>query len=272
MISTELTGLLVVAAAGLSGGRIWLKRRAEQNQARSATAKPLQDFLAKEIYIYQRLDPTAQSAFAERAMRFLDDQRMFYVDPKVAKDPVPLQTHERELGWRIAAAAAQMTMGLPALTWPNARDILVYPEAFDEDYHASRGGNILGMVHAQGPVIFSARDLKRSFRAQDGHNVAIHELAHVLDMADGYADGSISGSPIVDGKRWSQMVHARILEIRASRYRALGRYAGTNEAEFFAVAVEHFFEEPHELHKLDPKLFTRLEKTFCFDPRPFAEH
>jgi Mlc titration factor MtfA (ptsG expression regulator) len=41
-----------------------------------------------------------------------------------------------------------------------------------------------------GPVMLSWRDVRSSGRsAAEGYNVVIHEFAHVLDMADGLADG-----------------------------------------------------------------------------------
>ena len=61
------------------------------------------------------------------------------------------------------------------------RDIVIYERSFDEEY--GDGGNILGMVHGQGPILFSARSLKQGFRGEhDGHNVGYHEFAHVLDF------------------------------------------------------------------------------------------
>lgn len=37
-------------------------------------------------------------------------------------------------------------------------------------------------------------------------------------------------------------------------------YAATNDHEFFAVAVENFFERPHEFHNHHPKLFGLMEE------------
>jgi Mlc titration factor MtfA (ptsG expression regulator) len=40
----------------------------------------------------------------------------------------------------------------------------------------------------------------------------------------------------------------------------------TNQAEFFAVATETFFERPHELRRQYPELFAELHRYYRQDP------
>ena len=40
------------------------------------------------------------------------------------------------------------------------------------------------------------------------------------------------------------------------------KYGGTNQAEFFAVASEYFFERPELLEKKHPELYEMLMKCF----------
>lgn len=266
-----LTGIGVVAGGiGLWFWRSRSQEGARQEALRIEKAQKLHRFLLGEASLFTRLDSKAQARFVGRALDFLDEQRMFYVDTTRYPDPVPLDQEDETLAWRIAASAATLSLGVETLQWPKERDILVYPTAFDDNYETGANHNIAGMVHAQGPIIFSATDLKRSYQKEDGYNVGLHELAHVLDLADSYADGSITGVKAVQGKAWSTMVNERILAIRSGRYgkvnKTLRDYAGTNEAEFFAVAVEAFFEEPETLRDADAGLFERLVQTFRFDP------
>ena len=146
------------------------------------------------------------------------------------------------------------------------RDILVYPASFDDDYVGDGKGNIAGMVHHQGPIIFSRRDLEEGFRhSTSGHNVGIHELAHVMDLADGYADGIPAGGAALSP--WTKIITSRLRKLHEHRYqRVLRDYAGTNEAEFFAVAVESFFERGKKLHARDPELYEMLADYFHQDP------
>lgn len=266
MFKPQVLGVVVGAVALL----FWLffrSRRARHAQAERAAKLPvLAAFFEKEIPIYKRLNQQRQRDFCARAQTFLDSQRIFYVDAERSADPVEIATVDESLAFRIAAGAATISIGASSLRWATTRDILVYPEAFDENYESDAQHHIAGMVHAQGPIIFSAKDLLRSDAKEDGYNVAIHELVHVLDFRDGYADGTLGGVKGAAGQDWSKMVSERVLGIRSGRYRKLRRYAGTNEAELLAVASEAFFEEPAKLKQGDPELFAKLAQTFRLDP------
>jgi MtfA peptidase len=43
-------------------------------------------------------------------------------------------------------------------------------------------------------------------------------------------------------------------------------YGATNEAEFFAVVSEYFFDRPKLLKEKHPELYELLEKIFCRQP------
>jgi Mlc titration factor MtfA (ptsG expression regulator) len=49
----------------------------------------------------------------------------------------------------------------------------------------------------------------------------------------------------------------------------LDTYGATNPAEFFAVSVEAFFEQPHALRAYHPKLYAELRTYFQQDPVEF---
>jgi len=46
----------------------------------------------------------------------------------------------------------------------------------------------------------------------------------------------------------------------------LDAYGATNEAEFFAVATEAFFEQPRMLRRNAPDLYEQLSRYFRVDP------
>ncbi len=214
--------------------------------------------LQERVGYYRRLGQ-------ERRARFEDDVRIFLAEQVI----VGAGEHRVDDATRvlIAASAAMLSNGLPDWEWPRVRDIIVYPNAFDEDYDVGEGGRVAGQVHLYGPVILSARDLKLGFRHRDGHNVGLHELAHVLDMEDGSADGVPVDPPYAATAPWIDVVAKRLKKIRRGGASPLRAYAGTNEAEVFAVAVEVFFERPHDLAKRDPELFALLADYFAQDPR-----
>ena len=49
-------------------------------------------------------------------------------------------------------------------------------------------------------------------------------------------------------------------------YKFIGEYAATNEAEFFAVISERFFESPASLKRKFPDLYNELSDFYGVDP------
>lgn len=212
------------------------------------------------VRFYRKLDEAGRGRFEDDIRIFMAEQRIYGVRGADVPD---------EAKMLVAASAAMLGHGLPDWEWPNIRDVVIYPAAFNEDYDSEDGHNILGMVHSQGPIIFSGPELRHGFCvAQDGHNVGLHEMAHVLDMADGRADGIPVGVDWVASAPWVDVVVDRIGRVRRGAMRRVMRgYAGKNEAELFAVSVETFFERPEQLAEADQELFEMLADYFNIDPR-----
>ena len=216
--------------------------------------------LDRRVPFYRGLDDEGRRRFENDLRIFLTEQHIY------GAHGVTVDDETRVL---IGASAAMLGHGLPSFEWPNVRDIVVYPGTFDEEYATGKGTEtISGMVHRQGPVLFSKRDLCHGFRrADDGHNVGLHELAHVMDMGTGYADGLPVGLSWVATAPWIEVMADRLARVRRRRYRHVLRdYAGVDEAELFAVAVEVFFEQPQRLRARDPELYRMLAAYFGQDP------
>jgi len=257
-------GWIAGLAAGLpvAGGYYWLvmrrflrRRRLVREPFPEAWRAPLN----RCVGFYRGLDQAGRARFENDIRFFLAEQRIY--GPRGA----PVDDEIRVLA---AAGAAMLGHGLPDWEWPRLRDIVVYPAAFDSEYRVGRGKGTLGMVHHQGPIIFSADDLRLGFcNPEDGLNVGLHELAHVMDLEDGAADGVPAGLGFVAAAPWLEVVADRLKKVRKGRRRrVLRRYAGTNEAELFAVAVEVFFEKPDRLKQRDPELYEMLAGFFNQDP------
>ena len=69
---------------------------------------------------------------------------------------------------------------------------------------------------------------------------------------------------------WSRVVEEGYAELcrakETGRQTLLDHYGATNEAEFFAVATETFFEQPRELSREHGELFSLLKKYYRVDP------
>jgi Mlc titration factor MtfA (ptsG expression regulator) len=216
--------------------------------------------LERCVAFYRELDEDGRA-------RFEDDVRFFIAEQQIyGPRGQPVDDEVRVL---IGASAATLGHGMPKWEWPRLRDIVVYPTAFDHQYQVGDGKSTLGMVHAQGPVLFSAQDLKLGFCGanRDAVNVGLHELAHVMDFEDGAADGVPAGISWVATAPWVTLIADRLRQKRARPRRgALRAYAAKNEAELFAVAVEAFFENPVKLKKRDNELYEMLARYFNQDP------
>ncbi len=115
-------------------------------------------------------------------------------------------------------------------------------------------------------MILAKPDLLAGFRNPgDKRNVGLHEFAHLVDKSD----GTIDGLPGVGLERaaigpWIELVRRKMAEIERGDS-DIDPYALTNEAEFFAVASEYFFERPGVMQRKHPELYARLAAVFNQD-------
>ncbi len=142
----------------------------------------------------------------------------------------------------------------------------MYPDYFDERFStASEVRNVAGMVGSgalSSKMILSQQALRNGFLNFSADNTAIHEFVHLIDKADGEVDGIpeylIPKSLI---EPWIKEMHKTIREIRTGES-DIREYAGTNEAEFFAVVSEYFFKKPSLLKEDHPKLYRMLDHIY----------
>ncbi len=253
-------GLAIASIATWVGTARYLRRR-----RLVATSFPAawRQVLERRVDFYRDLDEVGRARFEADVRIFLAEQTIYAAQG--SSDPV-----DDEIRLLIASSAATLGHGMPNFEWPRLRDIVVFPRSFDEQYQQDgERPDIAGMVHAQGPILYSAKDLWLGFRRHDGHNVGLHELAHVLDLADGRADGVPVGASWSSSAPWLAIVSDRLQKLQTARKPGrspLREYAGTNAAEFFAVAVESFFERPQQLRAKDPELYAMLRDYFGQDP------
>lgn len=175
----------------------------------------------------------------------------------------------------IAAQASMLLLGLDLDGYDDVTSVIVHPANVRlRGSHSSGGGTfssspriISGQAHYQGPVVLSWAAARRGAKFPErGQNVVYHEFAHRLDMLDGITDGTPPLGDDAAAERWSAICTAAYDEVRAQGSPVLRPYAGTNPAEFFAVATEVFFNQPHELCDHEPDLYGELRSFYRQDP------
>ena len=105
---------------------------------------------------------------------------------------------------------------------------------------------------------------------EQGHNVVYHEFAHKLDMLDGVADGTPTFADRDQFAEWVAVCSYEFLRLRNLAEKGhktfLDAYGAKNEAEFFAVATEEFFDRPVALQKNAPDLYRVLSAYYRQNP------
>ena len=194
----------------------------------------------------------------------------------------------------IAAQASLLELGRPGVLFPNLKEILVYPTTFVPGKNADlrkwraerERGPELGEAWSTGTIVLAWDDsVLGSSDPVDGHNVVLHEFAHLLDY-EGRLTTRFSLMPrnpmtgdaadpipeVGNPEQWKRLItesYERFcaLSEQAETPPVFDRYAMTNEAEFFAVATEAFFEKPGEFGATFPELFEAFRGYYRQDPR-----
>ncbi|NRB40270.1 MAG: zinc-dependent peptidase [Pseudomonadales bacterium] len=233
--------------------------------------KPWQDqwstFLMQTVAFYRVLSAEDKIVFEQRIQLFLQTTA---IEGGV---DVAVSDNDRLL---VAASAVIPVWGFPGWHYFNLATVHLLPGAFNEDFKCGKPDScITGMVGSgpmAGKMALSQPDLHLGFKnSRDKHNVGIHEFVHLVDMADGSCDGFPERlKDFSYAIPWLEFVGKKIIDIDNNKSN-IRDYGATNEAEFFAVASEYFFERPKMLQRKHPKLFAALEDIFQQDVLAIAD-
>ena len=214
--------------------------------------------LVANVAFYNALDDAGKALFEARIKDFLTHVSVRGVD-------VVVEDLDRIL---VASGAIIPIFAFPDWRYNNIDEVLLYKSTFSKDYNTDGAErNVLGMVgdgamHRE--MILSQPSLRESFRNQhDGRNTAIQEFSHLIDKADGEVDGVpeyLLAHPYI--APWVKLMHETINEMKQKNHSDINLYGATNDAEFFAVVSEYFFERPDELKTHHPELYAMLEQMF----------
>ena len=213
--------------------------------------------LNENVKFYQRLDKDGKKIFEEKVQKFLHDVRITGITTTV-------EDIDRIL---IAAGAIIPVYSFRDWEYTNLHEVLLYPGIFNEEfeqegYYRSISG-MVGSGPMQNVMVISKADLRRSFIDNySTRNTAIHEFVHLIDKMDGTMDGI--PEILIERKHvnhWLHIMNETVQQIKNGES-DIDIYAATNQAEFFAVVSEYFFERPDLLRANHPQLFQMLERIF----------
>ena len=155
------------------------------------------------------------------------------------------------------------------------RDEVVAPRSWmDEDGVVHEYDETLtGEAMEGGPVMLTWADVRDAAEGADrAYNVVIHEFAHVIDMADGWADGVPPLPDLASRERWIEAIDAAYESfcdlVDSGVDTVLDPYGAEAPEEFCAVAVEAFFVASVPFKRESPELYALLADYFKQDPAP----
>jgi Mlc titration factor MtfA (ptsG expression regulator) len=211
--------------------------------------------LQKHFKYYQRLHPLDKKLFEKRVQKFITLKKFV---------PRNMDHVTDEMKALIAASAIQLMNGLPKIYFAHFKRILVYPDDYyskiSQRYHQ-------GEVSMGGMIVLSWKNFLEGYvDSKDGRNLGLHEMAHALRLENaihnedyGFLDDDILMT-------WTDLCYQEINKMDEGKSDFFRNYAATNSHEFFAVAVEHFFEKSQEFHDWHPKLYDTLSSMLNQDP------
>jgi Mlc titration factor MtfA (ptsG expression regulator) len=220
------------------------------------------ELLQQHVAFYRALSDAEKVRFEDKIKEFLGYVRIHGVNTTV-------EDIDRLL---VASSGVIPIFGFPEWKYYNLRDVLLYPDTFENDDYSSTGNNrnILGMVGngaMQRVMILSKPALHIGFNSDSSkENTGIHEFVHLLDKEDGAVDGLPEA--LLSRKYtlpWLELMNENIKAI-SEGYSDINIYGATNKAEFFAVASEYFFQRPDLLKEKHKELYDLLAQIFHQKP------
>jgi len=192
-----------------------------------------------------------------------------------------------EMKVTVAAQAALLLLGGHDYYFDRMSEIYLYPRrvkaaltSYQHRLHSSTGfvdedAINLGEAWHDRRVRLSWPDVLRGGRdPHDGMNLVLHEFAHHLDGLDGDMGGLPPQETRAKQERWEAVIdqeYNRLLQdIEVGEETLLDPYGAENEAEFFAVATECFYEQGRELQQEHPDLYAILRDFYKVEPAEWA--
>lgn len=213
--------------------------------------------LEKNFSYYRHLNPKHQRDFEKRLVYFL-----------AIKEFVPrgIDKVTREMELLIGATAVMISFGFQDVNLNHFKKILIYKDNYystiNKQYHQGEVNPRLGII------VISWKSFVRGMAdGKDGINLGIHEMAHALKLENQiHYNGQ---SNFFNPKRWldfSVLVKNEIQRIMDGEDSIFRNSAANNPHEFFAVALESFFENPQKLKDYDSDMYQSLVFLLKQDP------
>lgn len=260
--------LAVGLGVGILAYRAWAHHQSRSAILDSVLTDRERRIIAQSAPLLNKLPAQHRAALEGKIALFLNQVEFIGQDGLEVTDDMALS---------IAAQACLLVVNTD-MWYTNLTTVLVYPGAF-KSVQQDRTGYVTtereivrsGESWLRGPVILSWQHSEYGAKnTTDGHNVVLHEFAHQIDDLS----GDTNGVPVLaDGQRFEDWRRAivdafqrHVSDTERGRNTVMDAYGATAPEEFFAVAVETFFERPDALRSDMPDVYDQLATLFKLTP------
>lgn len=212
-----------------------------------------ENYLLKNVNYYSNLNKKQKKLFGSRLMKFMDGKEF------KGRQNLKVTTEMKLL---ISSAAIKITFGLEDFMLESFETFLIYPGEFESPITHNKSK---GETNSSGVIVFSWKDLKFGEEfPEDSLNLAYHEFAHALfiDHFKNRTDDSFSKYY----PQWLRIVRDEKKLAEVKRKLIFRDYASVNEHEFYAIAVENFFERSEMFRSKLPNLYYLMTLMLNQDP------
>jgi hypothetical protein len=216
--------------------------------------RELHEFFSKRINYFNGLSNKGKERFLYRAFSMQSNFTIVGRGGFIITEEVKLF---------VLAAYIQLTLGIRSYSLPIFRTIIIYPESYRNPFTGQMHD---GEVNPRGVIVLSWKRLLKGYEnPTDCINLGLHEMAHALRYAISKSE-SFEYEIEKEMSNFNLLSKVEIEKMHSNQEYYLRNYAGTNTSEFFAIAVEHFFESPIELRSNLPMVYNGLVKLLKQDP------
>jgi len=206
------------------------------------------EILNNQFLFYKTLSIRKKKYFEHRVASFIEHYEFIGNEGFVITDEVKVL---------VASTSVMLTFGMRDYLFDIIDKIIVYPSVYystiNQVYHKGEFNPQLRVV------VFSWEDFKSGYQIDnDNLNLGIHEFCHVVHF-NATKNNNVSDAIF---SRMFQQIQNDLLNpdnrerlIQSDYFRV---YAYTNQYEFLAVIVEHYFESPKRFKQEFPELYKNV--------------
>lgn len=250
-----------------------LQRRKTLLQWKQSEQKSLSDgdisILKEKFHPYLFLTDIEKKELHRKIMFFLYTKNISAVGDLVITDEMKLL---------VAAEACLLIVNKNSEVFPGLTNIYLMEDTFIKKDNAVNPNTgllsdvpKLGEAFKRGPIVLSWTAVQDGLQNPNGrNNVVYHEFSHNLDQQDGTFDGTPPLGPMGNYQRWSQVMGSEFFTLKNAlqthHSSDIDAYGATNEAEFFAVLTEYYFNRPRMLQEKHPQIYEIYDEYFKLNP------